>query len=89
MYNRNCGNCLFCNVGYLTEDEPSWYNTHMSKRQWDRFDEEACREGVAFTKQVTTQVPKRCFGKGITKQRNMHSAILNKIETRILKRYMV
>tara|TARA_Y100000034_G_C6800623_1_gene359108 strand:+ start:704 stop:889 length:186 start_codon:yes stop_codon:yes gene_type:complete len=61
----------------------------MSKRQWDRIDEEADREGIAFTKQATTQVPKRCLGKGITKQRNMHSAILNKIETRILKRYMV
>ena len=61
----------------------------MSKRRWDKFDEEAEREGIAFIKQTTTQIPKRCFGKGITKQRNMHSAILNKIETRILKRYMV
>ena len=30
----------------------------MARRVWDRFDEEAEREGAAFTKQVMTQIIK-------------------------------
>ena len=60
----------------------------MGKRNWDKFDEEAEREGAAYSRQVTTQIIKNGVGKGITKQRNMHSNIINKVETRLLRKHL-
>tara|TARA_Y100000310_G_C20445866_1_gene698370 strand:+ start:667 stop:855 length:189 start_codon:yes stop_codon:yes gene_type:complete len=42
----------------------------MAKKNWDRFDEEAEREGAAIRN--TTILRTSGWGKGITKQRNMH-----------------
>jgi len=69
--------------------QPSWYNTHMSKRQYDRLDMEAEREGSAVKRQITQQISNTRLGKGIQKQRNMHSAAINKIESRLLRKYLV
>ena len=49
----------------------------MAKRVWDRFDEEAEREGAAFTKQVVTQIIKGGGreGKKIRKPRSIYSSL--------------
>jgi|TARA_R110002074_G_scaffold232494_1_gene403906 hypothetical protein len=61
----------------------------MSKRQWDRFDEEAEREGSAYTRQVKIQISNVRTGKGIKKQRSMHSSAINRIESRILRKHLI
>ncbi len=63
----------------------------MAKRVWDRFDEEAEREGAAFSRQVMTQIIKGGGreGKKIKKQRSGIQAALNRSEMRILRKYLV
>ena len=55
----------------------------MAKRQLDQFDMEAEREGNAIKKHT---VIKRGWGKGITKQRNMHKRGGEIQTTRIVNR---
>tara|TARA_R100000008_G_scaffold83309_1_gene68577 strand:+ start:662 stop:844 length:183 start_codon:yes stop_codon:yes gene_type:complete len=55
----------------------------MAKRVIDRFDEEAEREGNAIKGHT---VIRRGWGKGITKQRNMHKRGADIQTTRIVKR---
>ena len=55
----------------------------MAKLQLDQIDMEAEREGNAIKKHT---VIKRGWGKGITKQRNMHKKGNEIITTRIVKR---
>ena len=57
----------------------------MPKRVLDKFDLEAEREGNAIKGHT---IIRRGWGKGITKQRNMHSNIINKIETRLLRKHL-
>lgn len=61
----------------------------MAKREWDRFDEEAEREGAAYTRQVKVQIIKGGGreGKAIRKQRSAIQAALNRSEMRILKKH--
>ena len=44
----------------------------MPRRVWDRFDQEAEREGSAFTKQMSMQISKRALGRKTIKERRMH-----------------
>ena len=55
----------------------------MPKRVIDQFDIEAEREGAAINNHT---VIRRGWGKGITKQRNMHKRGGDILTTRIVKR---
>jgi len=68
----------------LTKPLQPWYNTCMAKRKWDRFDEEAEREATAIRN--TTILRASGWGKGITKQRNMHKMGETKITSRVVGR---
>ncbi len=63
----------------------------MAKRIWDEFDEAAEREGVAYKKQITTQIIKGGGreGKAIRKQRSNIKNALNDCEMRILRKHLV
>tara|TARA_Y100001937_G_scaffold13929_2_gene18529 strand:+ start:7211 stop:7402 length:192 start_codon:yes stop_codon:yes gene_type:complete len=63
----------------------------MARRVWDRFDEEAEKEGSAYSRQVMTQIIKRGGreGKKIRKQRSGIQAALNRSEMRIMRKYLV
>tara|TARA_Y100000004_G_C8699777_1_gene321125 strand:+ start:114 stop:305 length:192 start_codon:yes stop_codon:yes gene_type:complete len=63
----------------------------MARRVWDRFDEEAEKEGSAYSRQVMTQIIKRGGreGKKIRKQRSGMQAALNRSEMRIMRKYLV
>ena len=63
----------------------------MAKRVWDRFDEEAEREGAAFTRQVVTQIIKGGGreGKKIRKQRSDIQSALNRSEMRIMRKHLI
>jgi len=56
----------------------------MAKRNWDRFDEEAEREGAAIRNTVIIRTSG--WGRGITKQRNMHKLGETLITNRIVNR---
>ncbi len=54
------------------------------KRHIDKFDLEAEREGSAIREH--RGIPETAYGKGITKQRNMHKRGQEILETRVIKR---
>jgi|TARA_R100000951_G_C2625735_1_gene175923 hypothetical protein len=56
----------------------------MAKRELDQFDLEAEREGSAIRSH--RGIPETAYGKGITKQRNMHKRGAEIQTTRIIKR---
>ena len=55
------------------------------KRHWDELDEEACNQGNAFRKQVTTHIAKRSLGKVTLKTRKMHGDAFFAVQRKTVK----
>jgi hypothetical protein len=55
------------------------------KRHWDEMDEEACNQGAAFHKQLTTQIAKKGLGKVNLKTRKMHGDAFFAVQRKTVK----
>ena len=55
------------------------------KRHWDEMDEEACNQGAACHKQLTTQIAKKGLGKVTLKTRKMHGDAFFAVQRKTVK----